>query len=45
MPLIEQWGIASMDGLSAKASELQEKLLDLPAQIMAKAERFEARYA
>ena len=45
MPLIEQWGIASMDGLSAKASELQERLLELPAQIMAKAERFEARYA
>ena len=45
MPLIEQWGIASMDGLSAKASELQEKLLELPAQIMAKAERFEARFA
>ena len=45
IPLIEQWGIASMDGLSAKASELQEKLLELPAQIMAKAERFEARFA
>ena len=45
MPLIEQWGIASMDGLSAKASELQEKLMELPAQIMAKAERFEARFA
>ena len=45
MPLIEQWGIASMDGLSAKASEIQEKLLELPAQIMAKAERFEARFA
>ena len=45
MPLIEQWGIASMDGLSARASELQEKLLELPAQIMAKAERFEARFA
>ena len=44
VPLIEQWGIASMEGLSAKASELQEKLMELPAQIMAKAERFEARY-
>jgi acyl-[acyl-carrier protein] desaturase len=45
MPLIEQWGIASMEGLSAKASEFQEKLLQLPAQIMEKAERFEARFA
>ena len=45
VPLIEQWGIASMDGLSAKASELQEKLMELPAQIIAKAERFEARFA
>lgn len=45
MPLIEQWGIASMEGLSAKASEFQERLLQLPAQIMEKAERFEARFA
>lgn len=45
VPLIEQWGIASMEGLSAKASELQEKLMELPSQIIAKAERFEARYA
>jgi acyl-[acyl-carrier-protein] desaturase len=45
VPLIEQWGIGSMEGLSAKASELQEKLMELPAQIMAKAERFEARFA
>jgi acyl-[acyl-carrier-protein] desaturase len=45
VPLIEQWGIASMEGLSAKASELQEKLMELPAQIIAKAERFEARFA
>ena len=45
VPLIEQWGIGSMDGLSAKASEFQEKLMELPAQIMAKAERFEARFA
>lgn len=45
VPLIEQWGIASMEGLSAKASELQEKLMELPAQIIAKAERFETRYA
>jgi acyl-[acyl-carrier-protein] desaturase len=44
MPLIEQWGIASMEGLSARASEIQDKLMELPAQIMAKAERFEARF-
>jgi acyl-[acyl-carrier-protein] desaturase len=44
MPLIEQWGIASMEGLSAKASEIQDKIMELPAQIMAKAERFEARF-
>jgi len=45
MPLIEQWGIASLEGLSSRAAEFQDKLMELPAQIIAKAERFEARFA
>lgn len=44
MPLIRQWGIAELTGLDAKGSELQEKLMALPAEIIRKAERFEARF-
>lgn len=44
-PLLAQWGIGDLDGLSGKAAELQDKLLALPAQLIEKAERFEARYA
>jgi len=44
-PLLEQWKIADLTDLSAKASEFQEKVLALPASIVEKAERFEARYA
>jgi acyl-[acyl-carrier-protein] desaturase len=44
MPLIRQWGIADLTGLDDKATELQEKLMALPAEIIHKAERFEARF-
>ncbi len=44
-PLLSQWGIADLTGLSGKAAELQDKLLALPAQLIEKAERFEARFA
>lgn len=43
-PLLRQWGIAELTGLDAGASELQEKLLALPGEILRKAERFEARF-
>jgi acyl-[acyl-carrier-protein] desaturase len=45
MPLLEQWGIANLVGLSAKAAELQQRLMDLPDLVMQKAERFESRFA
>jgi acyl-[acyl-carrier-protein] desaturase len=44
-PLLEQWGIARLSGLTARAAEFQEKLLALPAEIARQAERFEARFA
>lgn len=45
MPLLNDWGVGALTGLSGKAAEIQEKLMNLPAQILAKAERFEARFA
>ncbi len=45
LPLLEQWGIASLGGLSHRASEYQDKLMELPAMVIEKAERFEARFA
>lgn len=44
MPLIRQWGIPELTGLDARATELQDKLMALPAEIISKAERFEARF-
>jgi acyl-[acyl-carrier-protein] desaturase len=44
MPLIRQWGIGELHGLDAKAAELQERLMALPADLIRKAERFEARF-
>ncbi|HEX5671132.1 MAG TPA: acyl-ACP desaturase, partial [Acidimicrobiia bacterium] len=45
MPLLEQWGIANLEGLTAKAAELQQRLMELPELVMQKAERFEARFS
>ncbi|HEX9855913.1 MAG TPA: acyl-ACP desaturase [Acidimicrobiia bacterium] len=44
VPLLEQWNIAGLKDLTPKASEIQERLMALPASILAAAERFEARY-
>ncbi|MEA1903681.1 MAG: acyl-ACP desaturase, partial [Actinomycetota bacterium] len=42
-PLIRDWGIAELSGLSPAAAELQEKIMAIPAQVLAQAERFEKR--
>lgn len=44
-PLLREWGIDALTGLSNKATEIQERLMKLPGQILNKAERFESRYA
>ncbi|MGB7860600.1 MAG: acyl-ACP desaturase [Acidimicrobiia bacterium] len=43
MPILKDWGIAELTGLTAAAAEFQEKIMALPAEIMFKAERFEKR--
>ena len=43
MPLIKDWGIAELNGLPPAAAELQEKILEIPNQIIRKAEIFEKR--
>ena len=44
IPLLKQWGIADLGDLTPKAEEYQEKLMELPNEILRKAERFEARF-
>lgn len=44
-PLVRHWRIAEMEGLDARASELQEKILAIPDALIAQAEAFEARLA
>lgn len=43
LPLIRDWNIESLTGLTPAAAELQEKIMQLPAQVMRKAEIFEKR--
>jgi acyl-[acyl-carrier-protein] desaturase len=43
-PLLSQWKIADLTRLDAVASEFQEKLMALPAEIVRRAEQFEARF-
>ncbi len=43
-PLIRDWNIEGLTGLTTTAQEFQEKLLALPAQVLAKAAAFERRY-
>jgi acyl-[acyl-carrier-protein] desaturase len=43
IPLIRDWGVERLTGLTAKARELQEKVMELPAQVLRKAEVFERR--
>lgn len=42
-PLIKDWGIARLSGLTPHAAEMQEKIMALPDLIMRKAEVFEKR--
>ena len=42
-PLLRDWRIADLTGLSTRAAEIQDKIMALPAEIMEKAERFEQR--
>jgi len=43
VPVLRDWGIERLDGLSIKAQEIQEKLLAFPAQLARQAEIFERR--
>lgn len=45
LPLLRQWKIAELKDLTPTAAEFQERLLALPAAILQRAERFEARFA
>jgi acyl-[acyl-carrier-protein] desaturase len=42
-PLLKDWMIADLTGLTAHAAEVQEKIMALPAEIISQAERFEKR--
>ena len=44
-PLLDQWGIAGLIGLTARAAEFQDKLMAVPSDLLRQAERFEARFA
>jgi acyl-[acyl-carrier-protein] desaturase len=43
LPLIKDWNIEGLTGLTPAAAALQEKILALPARILHKAEIFEKR--
>jgi acyl-[acyl-carrier-protein] desaturase len=43
LPLIKDWNLESLTGLTPAAAELQEKIMQLPAQVLRKAEVFEKR--
>lgn len=43
VPLIRDWGVEHLTGLTSKARELQQKVMELPAQVLRKAEIFERR--
>jgi len=44
-PLLRHWRIEALDGLDARASELQERILAIPDALVAQAEAFETRMA
>ena len=44
-PLLNYWQIGDMTGLDRRGQELQDKIMALPADLINKAERFEARFA
>jgi hypothetical protein len=41
--LFRDWGIEHMTGLSARARELQDKIMEFPGTVLRKAEIFERR--
>ena len=43
LPLIRDWGVEHLTGLTVRARELQDKVMELPAQVLRKAEVFERR--
>lgn len=43
LPLIKDWKIENLTGLTPSAAEIQEKIMHLPARILHKAEIFEKR--
>ena len=43
VPLIRDWGIERMTGLSAQAQELQDKIMEFPRTVLRQAEMFERR--
>jgi acyl-[acyl-carrier-protein] desaturase len=43
-PLLRDWRVGSLDGLTADARELQEKIMALPDRILRKADAFERRF-
>jgi acyl-[acyl-carrier-protein] desaturase len=43
LPLIRDWGIEGLTGLGARARELQQRVMDLPATVLHRAEVFERR--
>lgn len=43
VPLIRDWGIENLTGLTARARELQDKIMAIPETVLRKAEVFERR--
>jgi acyl-[acyl-carrier-protein] desaturase len=43
LPLLKDWNIESLTGLTPAAAEIQEKIMQIPAQVMRRAEIFERR--
>ena len=43
LPLIKDWDIGNLTGLAPAAAEIQEKIMQLPARVLEKAEVFEKR--
>jgi acyl-[acyl-carrier-protein] desaturase len=43
-PLLRDWDIAGLTDLTPEARRYQEMILDLPGQLLRKAEVFERRY-
>ena len=44
LPLLRDWKIESLTGLTTKAQEVQEMIMGVPAEVNAQAEKFEKRY-